>query len=390
MEYSQNIENLQEYEILLAEVKNLEAELMPQLEMLGKEIPEIYREYAKVVKETVSTALSLLNLNDKATSNIQLAAEFGVRTLNARGAWIAARKHNKMLDKYLETKKMIANLNFLKIEKVLSESLKLNVKIKKLFDTYCFQKYNLAGQNKETIDRVSNILIRQLNLYRTNLFMTRMCEYLKAEYLAWRNEKQTSNIEQIDYFIINKEILNQIYGENIFKSIESAGDSNGELTGADIMLLADPQLILFALKDSICKININEASEPVRFLLNGNPGINYYSEKIDPLIQKMTVFPGYKIMINGLLCFVIVICLCIFIIPDKMWAFNIGLFSAIAINRIVKVNSKKAKIYHVTDTIEVAAQTDDKIESYCGKVNKTEIDYTRKDALSESLKAFFN
>ena len=390
MDNSQTIQTQQEYEILLAEVKNLEAEIMPQLEMIGKEIPEIYGEYANVVRETVGSTLSLLSLNEKTNNNIQLAAEIGARTLGAYGKWKAARKHNKMLDKFLETKKSIANLNYMKIERALSESQKLNVKIKKLFDAYAGNGYNLTGQDKETVNRLANLLIRQLALYRTNLFMTRICEYLKSEYSAWRNNRQTSNIEQTDYFLINREIVSQLFGGNIFKAIERAGDSNGELRGAEIMLLADPQLTLYALKDSICRVNINEASEPVKFLLQNNPGLPYYSEKVDPLISRMTADPGMKIYIRGVFCFIIVVCLCVFAIPDRMWAFNLGLFSAIAIYRIVKVNTKKARVHHVTNTIETAAQTDDEIESYCGKVNRVEIDYTRKDALSESLKAFFN
>lgn len=390
MNINQDLNNKNEYELLLAEVKNIEAEIMPQLEMLGKEIPEIYGEYAKVVRETVNNTLSLLSLNEKTSSNIMLAAEIGSRTLEAYGSWQAARKHNKMLDKFLETKRRIANLNYVKIEKALSEALILNEKIKKLFDAYCRNEYDITGQNKETVDRLANLIIRQLTLYRANLFITRICEYLKLEYSAWQNNLQTSNKPQPDYFSVNEEILNKIVGKNIFKAIEEAGDSTGELTGFQIMLLADPQLTLFCLKDTICRINIKEASEPVRFLLIHNPGIHYYTEKISPLIKQMNDNPTRKILLNGFLCLAIVICICVFFIPDKMWAINTGILSAIAIYRIIRVNSKKAKIYHVTDTIETAAQTDDVIESYCGKVNKLEIDYMRKDALSESLKTFFN
>lgn len=390
MNLNKDTNNTNEYEILLAEVKKMEAEIIPHLEMLGKEIPEIYSEYAKVVKDTVNTTLSLLSLNETTSSNIQMAAEIGARTLEAYGSWQAARKHNKMLDKFLETKRRIANLNYEKIEKALSESANLNEKIKRGFDAYCNNKYNLAGENKETVFRLSNLIIRQLTLYRTNLFITRICAYLKAEYSAWRNNRQTSNTVRPDYFTVNDEILRKFLGKNIFEALEEAGDSQGELTGFQIMLLADPQFTLFALKDTICRINIEEASETVKFLLWYNPGLHYYSERVNPLIEQMDKNPIKKILINGLICLSIVICLCVFIIPDRPWAFNIFIFSAIAIYRIIKVNSKKAMIYHVTNTMEMVAQTDDEIESYCGKVNKIEIDYTRKDALSESLKTFFN
>ena len=110
---SQNIQR--EYEALLTNVKNIEAEIMPQLELLGKEIPEIYSEYARVVRETISTALSILSLSERTSNNLQLGAEIGARTIEAYGIWKAARKHNRMLDRFLETKRKIAQLNIDKI-----------------------------------------------------------------------------------------------------------------------------------------------------------------------------------------------------------------------------------------------------------------------------------
>ena len=390
MENNQDIKEQKEYEILLADVKELEAQILPQLEKLGKELPEIYGEYANVVRETVNTALNILSLGERTTNNVQLAAEIGARTLEAYGAWKAAQKHNKMLDKFLATKKKYGELNLSKIEKGLSESNKILVKVKKLFTAYASTQYDLTGKDKETVERFSNLLIRNLILYRTNLFITRLCEYLKAEFLAWSNGTQTSSMPQTDYFIINEEILNNLFGKKHFNALEEAGDSEGVLSGAQIMLLADPQLSMYSLKDTICNINYNEASTTVKWLLWNNPGFHYYLDKISPLIDQMIEKPEKKILKNGLLCFAIVVLISIFIIPDRMWALNIVILSAIAIYRIIKVNSKKAMIYHVSNTIESAAQTDDEIESYCGKVNKVEIDYTRKDALSESFKAFFN
>ena len=370
MSINQDLNYKNDYEILLSEVRNIEAQIMPQLEMLGREIPEIYGEYAKVVRETVNNTLSLLSLNEKTTSHIMLAAEIGARTLEAYGTWQAARKHNRMLDQFLVTKRKIANLNYVKIEKALFEALKLNEKIKKLFDAYSKNEYNLTGQNKETVDKLANLMIRQLTLYRTNLFITRLCEYLKLEYSAWQNNLQTSNKPQPDYFTVNEEIIHKVCGKNIFEALEKAADSQGELTGFQIMLLADPQITLYALKDTICRINIKAASDPVKFLLRHNPGLDYYTEKVYPLIEQMTDNPTRKILWNGLLCLGIVICLCVFFITERIWAINTGILAAIAIYRIIKVNSKKAKIYHVTDTIETASQTDDEIESYCVKVNK--------------------
>lgn len=391
MDDYQNKETQQEYEVLLANIKDLEKQIIPQLEMLGKQIPEIYKGYANVVRESVNTALNILSLNEHTSNNIQLAAEIGARTMEAFGAWKAARQHNKMLDKFMSVKQSIAALNQSKIEKALNEADENLQRVKRLFTGYINMSYDLRGKDNETIHRISNLMLRQLVLYRTNYFLVEMCKYLKAEYKAWSNNQQTSSVPQTDYFIVNNQILKNLFGKNIFHALETAGDSDGQLTGAQIMLLADPQFSVFSLKDTICRIHYDQTSAPVRALLNNNPGFPYYMSQVNPMIEVMTDRSIHNIYIYSFIAFAAVVAICLWLIPGEWWSRTlIGIIASAAIWRIAAQNSKKIKIAYVTETLEQAAQVDDDIESYCGKVEVPQIDYTRKNALSESLKTFFN
>lgn len=391
MEINQDIKDQQEYEVLLANVKNIEAEIMPQLEMLGKQIPEIYSGYANVVRTTVNEALKILSLKETTNGRIQLAAEIGARSLEAFGAWKAAREHNRMLDKFLTAKKRIADLNLSKIEIALKESEKNLIGVKKRFVSYSQIQYDLTSENNDTINRVSNLLLRQLVLYRTNLFLSNMCKYLKAEYKAWSNGQQTSKVAQPDYYLVNGEILKGLFTKDIFEVIEEAGDSQGQLKGSQIMLLSDPQLAVYALKDAIVKINYDNTSHPVGILLKNNPGLPYYLNQTEPLINEINKDSIYNIYLFAICAFIAVVCLCIWWIPGAWWTrLIIGIIATSGIYRITSKNSMKLKVMHITQTMESIAIVDDNIESYCGKVNLPEIDYTRKSAISAALKSFFN
>ena len=382
------VEAQKEYEILLGNIKQIEAEIMPKLELLGQQIPEIYKGYAKIVRESVGTALNIINMKQSSANNIMLAAEIGARTMEAYGEWKAAREHNRMLNKFLVAKQNFAQLHLSQIEKSANESNANLKRVKMLFNQYTQQSYDLSCQDKATIDRLSNLLLRHLILYRTNLFISRLCAYLKAECTAWINGQQTSSQPRTDYYIVNGEILQSMFGKNTFGAIETAADSDGHLSGAQIMLLGDPQLSIYALKDTMCSINYMQASEPVRTLLYNNPAYKFYTGNINEITNKINKKSSIYFMAFAALA--AVVCLCIWFVPAPWWRqLLIGVIASSGIYRITAVNGKKLKIFHATESMEVIARIDDAIESYCGKVQEPQIDYNKKDALSISLKAFF-
>lgn len=381
----------QEYERLLANVKKLEAEIMPKLEILGKQIPEIYKGYANIVRESVDTAINILNLKETTSNNLLLAAEIGARSMEAFGAWKAVREHNKMLDKFLEAKRQFAVNYQTQIERAFVEANANLQRVKRLFNSYTKVQYNLSAQDNETINRVSNLLLRQLVLYRTSLFIKKLCEYLKAECYAWSQNLQISSVPRTDYYIINGDILNELFGADIFNAFEEAADSDGVLTGAQIMILSDPQLSMYALKDTLCRINYDQASYPVDVLLNNNPGFPYYLQQTSSLVEELTDNSDDRLYGYAFISIIAVICLCIWFIPGPWWkSLIVGIIACSAIFRITSNNIKKLHIVHVTDTLAHAAEVDDEIESYCGKVQSPQIDYNKKNSFSSALKAFFN
>lgn len=391
MQNYQNIENQQEYEVLLNNLKAIEAQIMPKLEQLGEKIPEIYYGYADVVRITVNDALKILNMKESTSEKFQLAAEIGARTLEAYGVWKAAKEHNKMLDKVLMAKRTYAELNLSQIEKALAESDKNLIKVKKMFFTYSNIQYDLTNANLETIMRLSNILLRQLVLYRTNLFISKICRYLKAECRAWSQGIQTSDVPQTDYYIVNQEILRNLFSTNFFNALEIAGDSQGSLTGSQIMLLSDPQLAVYALKDTLAQINFDDASYAVRVLTYNNPGFSYYINQTVPLVKEIKNEAINNIYVIALIALIVVVCMCIWFIPGAWWGrLIIGIIASAAIIKITSKNYLKLKVMHVTQTMGNIAVVDDVIESYCGKVETQDIDYTRKDALTSALQTFFN
>lgn len=384
-------EDQKEYELWLLEIQSLEEEIMPQLKELSLKMPEIYREYANIVRESVGTALSIVKINSKHSNNIQLAAEIGARTLEAYGAWKAVREHNRLLDKYMSIKQDYARINSDKINNAHSKAYRMLNSYKQRFDAYCANEYDLRDKDEETIGRVSNILLRNLVLYRTNLFLYDVTVYLKAEFSAWMKHEQTSVIPRPDYFNVNQQILKQLFGRNTFKALEIAGDSSGVLTGAQILLLSDPQFSVFALKDTICKIKYEHTSFPVGILLSKNPGLPYYTSHMEPLIEKLTDAADGLVYLYAFLALVAVVCLLIWYVPGIWWERVIfGVIACVGIFRITKKSAMNIKIVHVTQTMDHVAQVDDRVESYCGKVQTPQVDYTRKNALTSSLKALFN
>ena len=384
-------ENQQEYELWLSEIQSLEDEIMPLLEELSRKMPEIYREYANIVRETVGTALSIIKISPKHSNNIQLAAEIGARTLEAYGAWKAVREHNRLLDKYMGIKHNYAQVNREKINNAHSKAYRILDSSKRRFETYCATQYDLTNENEETIERISNLLLRNLVLYRTHLFLYDVTVYLKAELSAWMRQEQTSVLPRPDYFNVNQQILKQLFGRNTFKALESAGDSLGVLTGAQILLLSDPQFSVFALKDTICKIKYEHTSFPVGILLSKNPGLPYYTSHMEPLIEKMTDVADGLVYFYAFLAFVAVVCLLIWYVPGIWWErVIIGVIASVGIFRITKKSTMNIRIAHVTQTMDHVAQVDERVESYCGKVQTPQVDYTRKNALVSSFKTFFN
>lgn len=386
----QQLQQQEQYELLLSNVKKIEGEIVPQLEMLSVKLPEIYKEYATIVRTTIGKAIEILNVKGKGSKNaLRLAAELAARAFEVFGAWKAARDHNKMLDKFIATKREIASLNLEKMENARKQADHNLEAVKKLFLTYAKQEYDFTDKDNELIVRQSELLLRNLALYRTNLFISKICAYLDAEYHAWSIGEQTSGKERPDYFAVNKEVMHELFPSDPFTALEMAGEAGTRLSGEQLLLLSDPQLSVFALKDNMCHINFHHASNPVKVLAEHNPGFDFYNRKMQPLIRKMKENPAIVILILAILAIGGIACLCVFYLPCIWWGrLIIGVLAGGIVTRMAFRYALKARHAHVTETMEMANKVEYEVAAFCGKVEAPHIDYQPKNALQESLKAF--
>ena len=375
---------------LANDLKRIEAEMLPQLDELQAKIPEIYNGYASLIRETVSSTLNYLSSDSRSASKIAIGAEIAARSLEAFGQWKAAKKHNELLDRHITLKKMIAQNNMAKISRLLTEARRKLDTSHRLLDKSATTNYSLADLDCDRTRRLSALTLRHLDLYRTNLFLVELAMYLDKEYRSWAAGRHTSGAEMPDYYAVNGLIMNQLFTEEPFKAIERCADSTGYLSGAEIMLLSDPQLSLYALKDSLCTISPENASPSVRVLITGNPGFHHYIAVTEEMVSHVGYDPDGGISFAFLLTVIAIIALCIFYLSGAWWLRTIICISGLsAAYKIFNKNYFKAKLHHCEKGRMIASDADDQIARRCGKIEQPSFDYERKNATTAFLSTFF-
>ncbi len=376
-------------ELLADDVQRLEKQLLPQLDLLAEKIPEIYGGYASMVREIINVSLSVLNPRSATASKLSVAAEIGVRGLQAYGAYKAAKKHNEMLDKFLVVKREIANLNYAKVSDLLP---KVRCKLESsglLFDKIARNQYLLHGEDQQTIIRVSNLVLRVLTLYRTNLFLMELCSYLEREYRVWLSGSQTSEMRRPDYYKVNGVVVEKLFGKRAFVALEKAADGNGDLLGKELMLIADPQLFAFTMKDQLCEIDVSQASPAVRVLMEFNSGCKYYTDTTDDLRRHVRKTPYRKVAFLRVALFAVLLSVGLIFADVEPWiSILVGAIATGAIIRFVVKNLKRARINHVVAGMAIVEDTDRNMETFCGKTEEIEIDYDRKNTGMAAISAF--
>ena len=380
-------ELLQQSEVL----KEFEKELMVQLDGLATNLPELYQGYANLVRETFTAAFDIISVSSYKSQKIVLAVEVLARGIEAYGAFKAAREHNKRLDKYLKIKQEYASLNKSKINRLKREIERKLPGSERLFDKFTSMNFDLSDKPKDLIIRQANLSLRYLTLYRTNLFLLALSEYLTKEFEAWSYGNQTSGVQKPDYYSVNAHLLDELYGvEDGFETIEALCDQQGRFTGADIILLSDPQLCIYSLQNVLCEIDMSAASPVVRTLISNNPGFKHYTRVTKDVRDHIKDNPGAKVWLACIIGAIITTLFIIFYFPAegyKWWVLGIALA---AILRIGIKNSKNAKIKHIIDGEQKTDETDASILQLCGYVEVKEIDYERKNTTSALIKGFFN
>ena len=130
----------------------------------------------------------------------------------------------------MAVKKMIASENRERNAKAL-ESAKIKFESsRRLFNKYISINYPAKLKDNDQISRISAISLRILNLYRTNMFLLSMCNYLNEEYRYWSNDMQSSDLPRPDYFMINQIIIQEMFGDKnlsmFWKAIQRKADNS--------------------------------------------------------------------------------------------------------------------------------------------------------------------
>lgn len=381
----------QEIQQQLDVLKGFEQDLMVQLDNLATQLPEIYRGYANLVRETFAAAFDIISLSPDKSEKIGLAVEVLSRGIEAYGAYKAAKEHNKKLDKYLSTKQVIASLNKSKVYKLKREIERKIPASEKLFDKFTGMQFDFSNKSDDLIIRQANLSLRYLTLYRTNKFLFDLSEYLIDEFEAWSEGEQTSYETKPSYYEVNTHLLDKLYGvENGFEILEKVCDQQECFTGADLILLSDPQLCLYSMQNTLCDIDINAASPVVQILIQNNPGFQHYLELTQDIKTHIKEDPTVKIWTACVIVAIVTALMILFYFPSEGYKWWILIISVATIFRIGYVNSKNAKIKHIIEGEQKTDEADANLLQLCGYMEVDEIDYERKNTTSELIKGFFN
>lgn len=376
---------------LSKDLKNLEKEILPQIDGLAEKIPELYGRYAEMVNMLVDIADSLFVTNadtSRKLANFALIADKGIR---AYGQYKAAVERNRLLDKYLQVKKTYASNNLEKVEFLIPKLKKSLKSSEKLFKNLSARIYNQDSLKGNTTDRVALLQLKALNMYRTATYLSVLTEYLKKEYQVWIKGNQTSGMTLPDYYQVNMMIAGEISKESPLKTYETAADSTNNLTGGQIMFLSDPQLAMLSLGEDLCKINPNLASAPVRQLIDLSGVVPIYEGLIDPMKKKVEDSPEGVPIIIGVIAFLGIIAMCIWLIPGNIglrWL--IGVIGCLSALRIMFKGSKAVQIAHVLETDEIITNTREQLDTFSGKIEQEKVDYEKKNPLLEAVHSLWD
>lgn len=377
------------FESLTSELEEIENMIMPQIEQLGQQLPELYQGYADAVRETSMLMRQYINFSDKTSRNIAFGAEVGARFLEAWGQYKAAQKHNQMLRRFLTIKQQIAQTNNEKLKEAGARAEKALASNRRLFNKYMSQKFETATLHPGTLDRVRNLNLRALYLYRNSLWLNENCLYLKNEYRNWLAGRQTSGYPQPDLHNVNEKILAELYEGDPFDALEKAADSDRYLTGADISLLSDYHLATIAIKPQLCIIEREKASPCVSKLMRENAAFEDYESATAVLANHVTDSPTIFISIAFFACVIAIVALCIWYVPGSIWLrIIIGVGAFLMCVKIFNRSIKHLEMDHICLGNILKEEIEETLSRKCGRKPKSDIDYEQKNETAAFLGGF--
>ena len=292
----------------------------------------------------------------------------------------------------MAVKKMIASENRERNAKAL-ESAKIKFESsRRLFNKYISINYPAKLKDNDQISRISAISLRILNLYRTNMFLLSMCNYLNEEYRYWSNDMQSSDLPRPDYFMINQIIIQEMFGDKkLINVLESYSKKSGQLSGADVMLMADPQLPLIAFQKNRNRFYTLSDQSTSNTLISSNEAIRNYNHLVKQRDECQKEEPNSPIYTSGALSSLIIILLSIFYIPGVWWVKTIiGAIALIWLWSCLSSHVSKIEEIHMQDITYLDNEISNYIAGVCGLIKQPNFDYNKKSAISTFFSSFFS
>lgn len=374
---------------LSIELEAIDKELMSQLERLANDIPEIYAGYAKLVTEVTCAVMKTLKPSNATAAGIAAAAQVITRGLNAYGAYKAAKEHNRLLFRTLQAKQAIASANHSKIRYLIPKINNNHQSCSILLSKILSSTYELDNVPAENIRRMSSIVLRVVNMYRTLCYFKDLAHYLDRVYSSWLSGSHTSGLDLPDMYNANARLMNRISSHPWPDAISDALMRNGTLKGDEFILIADAQLSMMALKESWVTVNTRNAHPGIREIMNNNPTFKRYEKLSKPVRKHIEFSPALFVSALSILPILATLYICYTYQSSETWeTIALGALGIAAILRIAIRGKRSLQIAHVQQGEALFASTTQAMNLYCGKIETKDFDYSIKDEKKEMWLAF--
>ena len=383
------MENEQEqFEKCLAELKSIENIILPQLNELTQKLDAKYKAYADLAKDLGNMTLAIGNFNPDTSYKIYSTTALVSRGIESYGAYKTAKEHNRKLDEMMNLKRSLAGQKRKQITDWLPR-ISANVEKSKRF---CESQFSKTFPLSSVSPALVSLQLKFLNLYRTNLYYESLAKWMLKEYSSWLNGQQTCGMPTPSLYDVNTELGERLYGANLYEHYQRAVESDKSISGKDIFLIADPQLTIMALDahDGGVEVHSANANPAISKILDENKGVKYYQNNVTEMCQSINRDPASSwncIALIFAVGFFLLLSLNREILTPKVlgMAFIIG---ELCIFRVWNKIRKKIYMIFLEEVSALSAEIDLSTKRICGYIEQEEVDYEKKNALSEAVSQF--
>ena len=381
------MENEQEqFEQCLAELKRIENVILPQLNEVAQQIGEKYKFYADLVQKLGNNLSNMTN--SETSSKIYATTTLASRGIESYGAYKTAKEHNRKLDEMMDLKRSLAGQKRKQITDWLPR-ISANVEKSKRF---CESQFTKTFPLSSVSPALVSLQLKFLNLYRTNLYYESLAKWMLKEYSSWQNGQQTCGMPTPSLYDVNTELGKRLYGANLYEYYQRAVESDKSISGKDIFLIADPQLTIMALDahDGSVEVHSANANPAISKILDENEGVKYYQNNVTEMCQSINRDPASSwncIALIFAVGFFLLLSLNREILTPKVlgMAFIIG---ELCIFRVWNKIRKKIYMIFLEEVSALADEVGLSTKRICGYIEQEEVDYEKKNALSEAVSQF--